>query len=311
MELKWLEDFISLADTGSFSKAAENRNVTQSAFSRRIKSLEEWLGTRLIDRKSHPVTLTVEGARFVETAQQSVRMFHKLRQDFSTQDRNRRQSLTIGIADHLAIHFFPTWLHTIEQEISSYYFDLLSSIKSGVSFFESLRFQEFDFLICYSSTSHSIALPSDRFVSLTLGCEPLIPVCQTELLEREGYYLPGSANRPLPYVSYKQYSTLAKEVSDITTVGSVAPVYLDPTMESSSAESIKALVLQGYGIAWLPESAIAPELASGTLQPVGDERYHIPLTIDIYRYALNTKPEIMAFWDKLTDLYRSEEPADK
>lgn len=44
MELKWLEDFTALANTLSFSRAAEVRNVTQSAFSRRIKQLEMWLG---------------------------------------------------------------------------------------------------------------------------------------------------------------------------------------------------------------------------------------------------------------------------
>jgi len=50
MDTKWLEDFISLAETGSFSRSAEMRHVTQPAFSRRIQSLESWLGTDLIDR---------------------------------------------------------------------------------------------------------------------------------------------------------------------------------------------------------------------------------------------------------------------
>ena len=40
MELKWLEDFVSLANTSSFSKSAKQRNVTQPAFSRRIRALE-------------------------------------------------------------------------------------------------------------------------------------------------------------------------------------------------------------------------------------------------------------------------------
>ncbi|NWM05812.1 LysR family transcriptional regulator, partial [Klebsiella quasipneumoniae] len=47
MEIKWLEDFLALANTLNFSKAADERHVTQSAFSRRIKQLEAWLGTTL------------------------------------------------------------------------------------------------------------------------------------------------------------------------------------------------------------------------------------------------------------------------
>src|SRR3546814_7081942 len=53
MELKWLEDFVSLANTGNFSRSAEERNVTQPAFSRRIKALELWLGAPLVDRSTY------------------------------------------------------------------------------------------------------------------------------------------------------------------------------------------------------------------------------------------------------------------
>jgi hypothetical protein len=44
METKWLEDFVSLAETRSFSQSAQLRYVTQPAFSQRIQSLEAWAG---------------------------------------------------------------------------------------------------------------------------------------------------------------------------------------------------------------------------------------------------------------------------
>ncbi len=44
MEIKWIEDFIALAQYQSFSRAAEFRNVTPSGFSRSIQSLEQWVG---------------------------------------------------------------------------------------------------------------------------------------------------------------------------------------------------------------------------------------------------------------------------
>ena len=47
MELIWLEDFLMLADTLNFSRAAELRHVTQPAFSRRIRALEGWVGADL------------------------------------------------------------------------------------------------------------------------------------------------------------------------------------------------------------------------------------------------------------------------
>jgi len=61
VETKWLEDFVSLAETRSFSRSAQLRHVTQPAFSRRIQSLEAWAGIDLVDRSSYPTRLTAAG----------------------------------------------------------------------------------------------------------------------------------------------------------------------------------------------------------------------------------------------------------
>ena len=55
------EDFVSLAQTRSFSRSAQLRHVTQPAFSRRIQSLEAWAGTDLVDRSACPTRLTPAG----------------------------------------------------------------------------------------------------------------------------------------------------------------------------------------------------------------------------------------------------------
>ena len=68
MDTKWLEDFVSLAETCSFSRSAQLRHVTQSAFSRRIQSLEAWAGVALVDRSSYPTRLTSAGATFYAEA---------------------------------------------------------------------------------------------------------------------------------------------------------------------------------------------------------------------------------------------------
>ena len=63
METKWLEDFVSLAETRSFSRSAQLRHVTQPAFSRRIQALEAWAGIDLVDRSSYPTRLTPAGEK--------------------------------------------------------------------------------------------------------------------------------------------------------------------------------------------------------------------------------------------------------
>ena len=72
MEFAWLEDFLALVDFGNFSRAAELRHVTQPAFSRRIRALEDWVGD-LFERDSHPVMLTEAGRRFRPVAEELLR----------------------------------------------------------------------------------------------------------------------------------------------------------------------------------------------------------------------------------------------
>ncbi|MGH8818064.1 MAG: LysR family transcriptional regulator, partial [Achromobacter pestifer] len=58
MDTRWLQDFITLSEVRNFTRAAEARNLSQAAFSRRIQSLENWVGARLIDRSAFPTQLT-------------------------------------------------------------------------------------------------------------------------------------------------------------------------------------------------------------------------------------------------------------
>ncbi|SFV11098.1 LysR family transcriptional regulator [Pseudoduganella namucuonensis] len=79
MDTKWVEDFICLADTRSFSRSASARHSSQSAFSRRIQSLETWLGTELVDRSSMPPTLTPAGRHFHGIAINLVKQLNQFR----------------------------------------------------------------------------------------------------------------------------------------------------------------------------------------------------------------------------------------
>jgi len=87
METKWLEDFVSLAETRSFSRSAQLRHVTQPAFSRRIQSLEAWAGVALIDRSSYPTQLTPAGETLYAQALELLQSLH------NTRDMLRSQGL--------------------------------------------------------------------------------------------------------------------------------------------------------------------------------------------------------------------------
>ena len=61
MDLNWLQDFVCLARTLNFTRAAEERNITQSALSHQVKGLEEQAGVELFVRRSKPLKLSAAG----------------------------------------------------------------------------------------------------------------------------------------------------------------------------------------------------------------------------------------------------------
>ncbi|MGB0438874.1 MAG: LysR family transcriptional regulator, partial [Paracoccaceae bacterium] len=57
MRLDWIDDILAVLDHGSLARAAETRRLTQSAFTRRVRIIEDSIGTPLFDRRRKPVTL--------------------------------------------------------------------------------------------------------------------------------------------------------------------------------------------------------------------------------------------------------------
>jgi len=105
MEFIWLEDFLALVDSGNFSRAAELRHVTQPAFSRRIRALEDWVGVDLFERDSHPVTLTEAGHRFRPVAEELLRRLLQGREEARQADHNAAAKLKFAVTHALLLKF--------------------------------------------------------------------------------------------------------------------------------------------------------------------------------------------------------------
>ena len=298
MELSWLEDFISLANTGSFSKAAEHRNISQSAFSRRIHALENWLGAILVDRHTHPVSLTDAGLQLIVTANQVVRTIYKTREDYDCREQGRLRPFSLGAADHLAIHFVPSWLQSMHRLLGSRKIHLVTGLKAGIGFIELLKGQDLDFLLAYGGSVSSKDHDSGMFESLILGGDELLPVCKTSLRADPTYHFPSLPEKPVPYISYMPASAMANLVNQ-ESVENMGAIHLKPVVETGMVEAIKALVLKGFGMAWLPRTAIREELRLGSLSELGNASHRIPFTIELFRYTANTKPAVICLWDKL------------
>ena len=109
METKWLEDFVSLAETRSFSRSAQLRHVTQPAFSRRIQSLEGWAGTDLVDRSSYPTRLTPAGETLYSEALAMLQGLQSTRAMLRGHSSAGQDVIEFAVPHTLAFTFFPAW----------------------------------------------------------------------------------------------------------------------------------------------------------------------------------------------------------
>lgn len=97
MDFHHLKYFVEVADQKSFSKAARNLHISQSAISRTIKALEDELGVVLFMRNAKSVELTDGGTIFLTHAKRVVFMFEHLKVDFENEFRLEQGSILIGL----------------------------------------------------------------------------------------------------------------------------------------------------------------------------------------------------------------------
>ncbi len=298
MELKWLEDYLALVKHGSFSKAADARFVTQPAFSRRIRSLENWLGVSLIDRARYPTTFTEAGLAFIEQAE-SIRGQIYASRDALQAMAGERAAMVVMSQHSLAVSFFPDWLQKIEPIAAGAVIkvragnlhDALESFLGGTG----------DFLLCFWSPDSYRQLERADIECLQVGTDRLVPVTAVGA-DGQARYTTTQADR-VRLLSYPPDSFFGRIVGRECLPGLVDEVRHSTVCESALAEGLKALVEKGYGVAWLPQRLIARELASGSMAVLDAPFVSVDLKIKIYRFKGEHAALPSMFWEDLSGLY--------
>src|SRR6187549_857314 len=98
MEIRQLEAFVAVAETGSFTGAGERVNLTQSTVSQQIKALEEELGDALFLRGGRSVRLTEAGERLMPRARLVLETLAEIAAEFRVYGRSPRGRLRVGAA---------------------------------------------------------------------------------------------------------------------------------------------------------------------------------------------------------------------
>jgi DNA-binding transcriptional LysR family regulator len=302
METKWLEDFISLAETRSFSRSAELRHVTQPAFSRRIQSLEAWLGTDLIDRTSYPTSLTPAGEVFYE---QALEMLGQINNALALMRGKRPTSQTtvdFAVPHTLSLTFMPKWMTQLESGFGRLNTRLIAlNVHDAVM---AMVEGGCDLLLCYHHPRQPVQLDPGRYDMITLGSETLRAYARCDKSGVPAFMLPGTAKSPLPFLSYTTNAYLGRMVELVLSDVKHA-LHLEKHYETDMAEGLKMMALEGHGIAFLPESAVTRETKQKLLARAdgGRSEWEVNMEIRLYRERPTQqrpgKPIVGRLWDYL------------
>jgi LysR family transcriptional regulator, hypochlorite-specific transcription factor HypT len=301
MDLIWLEDFLAIAEEGGFSRAAERRHVTQPALSRRIKALEDWLGTPLFERSSHTLTLTPAGKTFRTVAEDVLRRVAAGREEALEVARLKAETVHFAATHALSQTFFPNWIRSADDAMAGAGVQLVAANFAACE--KLLLDARVHFLLAHHHPALASRLDTDHFQRVELDRDVLIPVSapvarggyrKTRAGTKPRHALPGSETAPLPYLAYHPGSGIGRIVSAVLAgrqpMAALVPSFAAPVM------LLIDMAREGRGVTWAPYSLVEDDLATGRLLRAGAEEWNIAISICLFRPRSRMTNAAEAFW---------------
>jgi DNA-binding transcriptional LysR family regulator len=252
MDLRQLEMFRSVAEHGTFTRAAGHLHVSQSAISRQVKLLEEELGQVLLHRGAHAVTLTAAGELLLKTANRVQRELQDAVWQLSDRQRLGGGSVHLGGGMTVCMYVLPRLL----KRFRSHYRGVELRVTSGTSeaILRLLRQHEVDLglltLPILSSDLEVVPALKEEMVVVTARRHPLARLAAVE---------PASLGR-FPLILYESGSNTRKVLDRFFHEEGV-PARV--AMETENVEIIKAMVASGLGITIVPFASVARDVRQG------------------------------------------------
>ncbi len=293
METAWLADLQALAETLNFSRAAEKRHITQPAFGRRIKSLEDWCGSELVDRSTHRLKLTPAGEAMLEAANDIAARLERVISDLE-QMRAATSTVTFAATHALSFIFFPGWIQALGHEASTMPIRLLSDNMNECE--RIMTEGRAQFLLCHDHQNSRIRLDRNAYRHVELATDRLIPVSGRDRDGRPLHSISEATDRTIPHLAFEETSGMGRILSSALSAHT-DQLHLSTVFTSHLAMALKALAIEGKGVAWIPESLAADEMGpDGRLTSAGSADWAVDVKIVLIRPRARMTDIAESFW---------------
>lgn len=277
--------------------------MTQPAFSRRIRALEEWIGADLFNRSTQPATLTDTGIWFENVAKEMLAKAARIPGEAKAFNEANSNTLRIASTHALSFTFMPTWLRGLESKITIGQIQLVSDVMQHC---ESLLLEsKVQFLLTHANRNVKGALDQANYPFVTVGRDALIPVSSPLKNGSPLFTLnKATAKNPIKLLSYSEESGIGRIVKELhNSLSDKLPT--QHVFRAHLASVLKTMVLDHRGIAWLPQSLIKEELEQKLLVEAAPHDWCIDMEIRLYRDNSTISKAAENFWQKIKSINKN------
>ncbi|WP_426347119.1 DNA-binding transcriptional regulator YafC [Cronobacter universalis] len=281
--------FVAVVESGSFSRAAEQLNLANSAVSRAVKKLEMKLGVSLLNRTTRQLSLTEEGERYFRRVQQVLQEMAAAETELMESRQTPRGLLRIDAATPVILHLLLPMIKPFRER----YPEVTLSLVSSETFINLIE------------RKVDVAIRAGTLTDSSLRARPLFTsyrkiVAAPDYLERYGV--------PATICDLKDHVCLGFTEPVSLNTWPVACedgqlLEITPGMTSNSGETLKQLCLTGNGIACLSDYMIDKEIERGEVVELLAE-YRLPVEMPfsaVYYSDRAVSTRIRTFIDFLSE----------
>ena len=250
MELKYIREFVSLAETGNYFETAERLFITTSSLSRHIKALEDELGMPLFDRTTRKVALNRHGRLFLPYAKQFVKIDDECTMAFDEEVMYSKGAIGIGSIPMMKAYRISEILRQYRQNNRNVVINVHEADSKPLA--EMLRKSEIDFAFLRNrhisvDEFETIPISQDHLVAVLPKVHPLAREAKIQVEQLEGEAL----------LLISRNSFMYQLCTDLCRNAGFQPKVV---FTSQRAENLVELIEQGTGIGLLMAKPVAPIL---------------------------------------------------
>lgn len=257
MHLETLKVFCDVVETKSFSVAASQNYVTQSAVSQQIRMLEEKYGKQLLERTRGNIQLTPAGDILYQTSKEIVQRYQELEHRLQTATKLIAGTIRVATVHTIGLYELSTQLKRFLKAYPQVQLQLEYS-RSNKIYDDALKGGIDLGVVAYPSRRPGITVIPFREDRLVLVCAPTHPLAKFRTVS-----IKRLAGEPL--VGFERDIPTRKATDRALRRHGLDMRYV---MELDNAEVMKRVVEIGIGVAFLPEAAVRPEVKGGSLVAV-------------------------------------------